>query len=276
VAFKVSVVIPTYNRADLIGQTLDSVFGQTRRADQVVVVDDGSEDDTRRVLEEWEPRILYRRIRHAGASAARNAGLEIARGAYVAFLDSDDLWETRFLERMVAVLDSAPAAGFAYCDYATFDGRGIVRRAYLPPRHKLRGSLFTRLLETDFLSTGTLLIRRECLEHTGGFDPSLEITHDWDLWLRLAHAYDAEYVDEPLVHIRTDSAGLTRNTPLLYANNLRVLAKIRRRVTGGEQLALVRLNVSACHRALFKHYWSAGRPGPALAHFGHSLSARFL
>ncbi len=272
---KISVIIPTYNRARLIAATLDSVFAQTRRADQIIVVDDGSTDGTARVCAQFANRITYQRIAHAGASVARNAGLEIMQGEFIAFLDSDDLWEARFLERMTAALDASDA-GFAYCDYATFDARGLVQSVNLPPRYKLRGILFARLLETDFLSTGTLLIRRDCFERVGGFDPSLEIAHDWDLWLRLAREFDAEYVDKPLARIRIDSDGLTRDTALLYSNNLRILAKLRGYVNAEEQRRVIRRNTRACHRALFNLSWGARRPLPALKHFGQMLTSQFL
>ncbi|MBI4786845.1 MAG: glycosyltransferase [Chloroflexi bacterium] len=273
---KVSVIIPTYNRAQLIGATLASVLAQTFRDYEIIVVDDGSEDDTAKCLARFEDRITSHRIEHSGASAARNAGLEIARGEYIAFLDSDDLWEPRFLERMSAALDSASRAGFVYCDYATFDARGIVQPAYLPARHKLRGNLFAQLLESDLLSTGALMIRRECLDRTGGFDPALEITHDWDLWLRLALLFDAECVDEPLVRIRVDSDGLTRNTPRLHANNLQVLAKWRGQVDGDRNLRqLIRRNMATSHRALVTYFWNAHRPVAALEQCGQMLIARF-
>ena len=272
---KISVIIPIYNRAHLLAATLDSVFAQTRRVDQIIVVDDGSTDDPARVCAQFADRVTYRRIDHAGASAARNAGLEIAQDEFIAFLDSDDLWEARFLERMTAALDASDA-GFVYCDYATFNARGLVQPTNLPPSYKLRGNLFARLLETDFISTGALLIRRECLDRVGGFDPHLEIAHDWDLWLRLAREFDAEYVDEPLARIRLDSDGLTRDTALLYSNNLRILAKLRGHVDAEEQRRVIRRNTRACHRALFKYSWGARRPLPALKHFGQMLTSQFL
>ena len=273
---KVSVIIPTYNRAHLIGETLASVLAQTLADFEIIVVDDGSDDDTERCLAPFRDRLTYRRIEHSGASAARNAGLEIARGQYIAFLDSDDLWEPQFLERMSVVLDSAPRAGYVYSDYATFNAQGWVQRAYLPARHKLRGTLFAPLLESDFISTGALMVRRACLARTGGFDPTLEITHDWDLWLRLARLFDAEYVDEPLVRIRVDSAGLTRNTPLLHINNLQVLTKLRGQMDGdGNLRQLIRRNMLASHLALCRYFWKSHRPITAVEQFGRMLIAQF-
>lgn len=273
---KISVVIPTFNRRQLLAETLVSVYCQTLGDFEIIVVDDGSEDDTPALDALSSDRLVYHRIEHAGASAARNAGLALARGDYIAFLDSDDLWERQFLERMRAALEQVPRAGFVYCDYTTFNGHGVVQKAYLPARYKLRGNLFVQLLESDFISTGALLIRRACLQRTGGFDPKLEIAHDWDLWLRLAREFEAEYVDEPLVRIRIDSGGLTRNTPQLYADNLRILAKLRQRVEVDEQLDPIRRNTVACHRGLFRYYWSVGRPVLAFKHGALMIAALSL
>ncbi len=147
---RVSVIIPTYNRAALLCETLASVFAQTFQDYQVIVVDDGSTDDTPEQLRELGARVIVEHTAHAGEGAARNAGLDRARGEYIAFLDSDDLWDARFLEKITHALDVAPYADFAYCDYALFDDRGAIMAAYLPAELKLQGSLLPALLETDF------------------------------------------------------------------------------------------------------------------------------
>lgn len=274
---KVSVIIPTYNRGHLLAETLGSVCAQTRRDYEIIVMDDGSEDDTPRMIAADFGHVLYHRIDHAGASAARNAALALACGDYVAFLDSDDLWEPGFLERTMDNLEAAPEAGFAFCDYATFSARGIEQAAYLSPRQKVSGNIFSLLLETDFLSTGALLIRRACFARVGGLDPTLAVAEDWDLWLRLARAFDAVYVDEPLVRIRIDSDGLTRNTLQLHADNLHVLAKWQRAVRGNRvQLDVIRRNRQSCHNSLSGSYRAKHRPWLAFKHRVLSLACEFL
>jgi glycosyltransferase involved in cell wall biosynthesis len=254
------------------------VLTQTFSDYEIVVVDDGSEDNTEGVLADLKQRIIYRRIRHTGASAARNIGLEMAQGESIAFLDSDDLWDARFLEKMVGALDAATSAGFVYCDYVTFDELGIVTAACLPPEHKIHGNLFTRLVESDFISTGALLIRRECLRQVGGFDPRLAIAHDWDLWLRLAQRYDAEYVDEPLVKIRIHSRALSRNAQVIYADNLQVLGKLHREPSPDVQRLrpILRRQTARFHRELASSFRRANRPWPTLKHLVLMVGARFL
>jgi len=273
---RVSVIIPTHNRAGLIRETLDSVLAQTWGNYEIVVVDDGSEDDTAGVLAELGGRVIYRRIEHAGAGAARNVGLEMARGEFVAFLDSDDVWDARFMEKMLAALRQASWAGLAYCDYATFDDRGVIQVACLAPNEKIRGNLFPKLIEGDFLCTGSLLIRRTCLEQAGKFDPGLAVAHDWDMWLRLAWRNDAEYLDEPLLKIRFHPGNLSRNAQQVHTDNLRILAKLRRDFQAKRFHPAIRTTALRSHRALFSHYRRTRRPLSALKQLGLMAVVRFL
>jgi glycosyltransferase involved in cell wall biosynthesis len=275
---RVSVIVPTYDRAELVGETLDSIWAQTFHDYETIVVDDGSTDKTAELLAAFGNRIACRRIEHAGQGTARNAGLEIARGECIAFLDSDDLWQQDFLEKMIQALDLNPRAGFVFCDYATFDEQGLVRCAGMPPKYKLRGRLFGALLESDFICTGAILIRRGCFERVGGFDPRLPPVEDWDMWLRLAREYDAGYVDEPLVQIRLGESNASRNPAVVYPLNLQVLAKLRRDFPDEARLyrPVMQRQATNFHRALVKYFGAKGRPLPMLQHLGLMLAARYL
>lgn len=273
----ITVIVPTYNRAHLLRATLRSVCEQTLRPDEILVVDDGSTDGTEAALADLQESILYRRIEHGGAGAARNAGLATACGEYVAFLDSDDLWEPRFLERMTAALAAVPWAGFVYCDYGTFDERGAVLARCLRRHEKTAGNLVQALLRTDFLCTGGLLVRRACFERVGGFDPALPVAHDWDLWLRLALCYEADYVDEVLLQVRSHEAQISRDGAQVQADNVRIMAKLRR--DHGQEVApyrrIIQRNLARSHRALAAYHWRAHRPLPALGH-GFRMAAAWL
>lgn len=274
---RVSIIIPTYNRAALLPETLGSVFAQTFTDYQAIVVDDGSDDGTPGLLAGLAERAEMKRIAHAGPGAARNAGLALARGEYIAFLDADDLWAPRFLETMTAGLDAAPHAGFVYCDYSTFDESGAVTAAYLPPEHKLRGDLFPTLLEGDFISTGALLVRKSCFDVIGGFDPQLPVAEDWDLWLRLAREFPAEYVDEPLTRIRLDAHHVSRQPELIYTQNLKVLHKLRRArpAEARRWREVLRRQNSRFHRALAGYYRQHGRYFAFVKHATLMLAARW-
>jgi glycosyltransferase involved in cell wall biosynthesis len=275
---RVSVIIPTYNRAGLIRQTIDSIWAQTVCDYEIVVVDDGSTDSTMAVLSGLGRALMLRRIEHSGQSAARNAALEIASGDLVAFLDSDDSWEPQFLEKMIRALDASPRLGFVYCDYSTFGENGVIREKDTTVDHKIEGRLFAPLLESCFISMGTVLIRRECLRHVGGFDTDLSSSEDWDMWLRLALQYDAGYVDEPLVRIRVSEHSPSRIPTNVYPLNLRVLAKLKREFPA-ETLPLdplIRGQIARSHLALARHFGRRHKPLPLIKHLGLMLAARYL
>ena len=274
---RVSVIIPTFDRSALLAETLASVLAQTFGDHEIIVVDDGSTDDTRDRLEAEQTRLVYRRIEHAGAGAARNVGIEMAQGEFVAFLDSDDLWDSRFLEKMVSALGAHAGAGFAYCDYETFDDHGTVRAGYLQPHEQVGGSLFAALLAKDFLCTGALLIRRTCFKTTGGFDKDLYPVEDWDMWLRLAQAFDGVCVNESLVRIRMNPAHSSRDPSVVYSKNLRVLEKLKRDQTlaAHRHASIIRRQTILFHRGLARSFRARRQYLPALKHAYLMLSARF-
>ncbi len=277
---RVSVIIPTYNRAALLCETLDSVYAQTCRDYEIIVVDDGSTDDTFDRLADGKRgslgSVIYQRLDHAGQGAARNAGLVMAQGQYIAFLDSDDLWEPQFLDRMLEALEGQPGAGFAYCDYATFDRQGPVQAVCLTAREKICGDLFPALLASDFLCTGALLFRRECFERVGGFDPRLPLVEDWDMWLRVAHEHAAVYVDAPLLRVRQNPRSASRNPELVYSLNLHVFARLQRDLNARRFRPVIARQISNFHRALASYYASQRRPRPAFKHATLAVVRRFL
>lgn len=208
----VSVVIPTYNRAGLLPRAIESVLGQTHDEFEVVVVDDGSTDDTAAVVEGYDdPRVRY--VAHEenrGANVARNTGIEAARGEYVAFLDSDDEWHPRKLElQLEQVIDEAWIG--AYCDAETrTDGlasglrsaaAALLSRADGEPVRRGGSELVGEIL-ADNVQPGagsTLLVRTDVARTVGGFDEALDRFQDPEFVLRILEAGPLTYVDEPLV-----------------------------------------------------------------------------
>jgi len=277
-AFSVSVIIPTFNRAGLLRETLASVCAQTAAPFEILVIDDGSTDETAAMLAREFPPVTVHRIAHAGQGAARNVGIAHARGDAIAFLDSDDVWDARFVECMRAALDASPRAGFAYCDYALFDGARTLRENNVLPEHQLRGDVFPKLLETNFLCTGALLIRRECFARVGGFDPTLPPVEDWDLWLRLARRYPAEYVAASLVRIRVNALHASRNPQIIYARNLQLLDKLRREFPDDARRfrTLLRRHTQNFHWALATSFRVQGQRLRALKHYAHFVGAHFF
>ena len=165
----VSVIIPTYNRAALVKEAVASVLAQTWREFELIVVDDGSTDDTPEALAPYASRIrLLRRENRGGVSAARNAGMAAARGEWLAFLDSDDLWLPEKLARQMAYLAAHPDAAWCQTE-ETWVRRGV--RLKQPPTHrKIGGRIFFQSLERCMVSPSAVILHRRLLEEHGGFD----------------------------------------------------------------------------------------------------------
>ena len=198
-----SVIIPTYNRADLVRRAIASVQAQSHRDFELIVIDDGSEDATAAVVSRL-PGVRFRSIDHGGPGAARNAGIEMARGELIAFLDSDDAWDPRFLEVMTAALAADPEAGFAYCDFISREEPSGKTRS-LMESNKLIGHLLPRVFEACFITMGGALVRRTAIDAAGPFDPTLEALEDWDFWMRIACLFPCRYVDQRLLTIHVDA-----------------------------------------------------------------------
>ncbi|MBL0712063.1 MAG: glycosyltransferase [Desulfosarcina sp.] len=194
---RVSVIIPTFNRAWVIEEAVDSVLGQTYPNFELIVVDDGSTDDTRVRLQRYGGRIQVVHQRNQGVSAARNAGLRRAAGELIALLDSDDLWQPAKLERQAAFFNAHPDARICQTE-ETWIRRGV----RVNPGHRHRkpsGWIFEDSLALCLVSPSAVMMRRELLEETGGFDESLPACEDYDLWLRVSLRYPIHLIDEPLV-----------------------------------------------------------------------------
>lgn len=201
----VSVIIPAYNVAPFIAETLDSLFAQTWRNFEVVVINDGSTDDTEERLTPYRDRIVYIKQENRGVMAARNAGLRAARGRYVALLDGDDLWEPKFLETLAGMLQADPNLSVAYPNAVFFGSPNFAGRLHQDVFPVAEPVTFDRVLRRECYIFGSLLIRREAMDDTGGFDELLEGqgAEDFDLWLRmLQRGHRFKFTTEPLVKYR--------------------------------------------------------------------------
>jgi glycosyltransferase involved in cell wall biosynthesis len=195
---QVCVIIPTYNRAAMVSEAVASVLAQTWPDFELLVVDDGSTDDTAAALAPYASRLrLLRRERRGGVSAARNAGIKASCGEWLAFLDSDDLWLPEKLARQLAFLSGNP--GLLICQTEeTWVRRGV--RVNQPRTHrKIGGRIFLPSLERCLVSPSAVILHRRLLERHGGFDEDLPAAEDYDLWLRLAWRYDIGLLPEPLI-----------------------------------------------------------------------------
>ena len=220
----VSVVIPCYNAATYLPAALDSVLSQGHELNEVLVVDDGSTDDTRRVVGSYGRRVRCIHQSNRGVSAARNLGIAESHGRYVTFLDADDTWLPQKTTRQIAALGAHPACRLCYSAFLVVDSN---LRCLEVRRSDRRASALEDLLTRGNVvgSVCTVLCERSLLERVGGFDESLSQCADWDLWVRLAAVTEFLYLDEPLVTYRQHGTNMSRDARLLERDSVRVLEK---------------------------------------------------
>lgn len=220
---RLSVVIPTFNRAHVLGRAIESVLGQTYHDLELIVVDDGSVDDTEAIVGKiTDTRLRYvRQPKNRGVSAARNRGIEEARGEWLAFLDSDDLWLPQKLERQFAALSGIDCVA-SYCAMLRIDGENRVRIPYKPDGLNSGTRPWPSLLMDGIWYSQTWLLPRRIVVQAGLFDERMSIWEDWDLFLRIAMQGPIHHLPEVLVHsmVSDDSlVGQHHNRP----SSLRIL-----------------------------------------------------
>jgi len=197
---KVSVIIPTYNRARSVSSAIQSVLDQTFEDFEIIVVDDGSTDNTKEVIKSFKDKKIHylRHIKNKGSQAARNTGIKHSKGKFIAFLDDDDMWLPQKLERQLTIIEDKPDIGVIYTGFV-FISDGKVYYVYTP---SLRGNIYYDVLKKTVAATSTVLLRRECFNKVGFFDEHLPRYEDWDLWIRLAKHFKFDFIKEPLVLCR--------------------------------------------------------------------------
>ncbi len=207
---KVSIILPTYNRAYIIEKAIQSVLNQTYQDFELIIVDDGSTDNTEEIikkLQEKDKRIRYIKLEtNKGAAAARNEGIKIAHGKYITFQDSDDEWLPEKLEKQMKIFETTPEDIIVYTGFWRIDGD---EKTYIPDINisNREGYIHKELLKGNFVGTPSILLKKETLEKVALFDECLQRFQDWDLVFRLSEYYNFKLIDEPLYtsHILTDS-----------------------------------------------------------------------
>lgn len=223
---KVSVIIPTYNRGDKILKSINSVLNQTYSDLELLVVDDGSVDETEAVMQTiTDDRVRYIKLqKNSGASNARNVGVEYATGEWIAFEDSDDLWKEDKLEKQMDYGRMHPECAMIYCQYKMHIEGKI---ALVPNRHwagELEGDIFPWLLVRNTIGTPTMLMKKTCFQEVGGFDTTLRSLEDWEFAIRFAEKYLIGFVEEPLVDAYHSAGGVSSGTAAYYESRCKMVA----------------------------------------------------
>ena len=211
---KISVIIPAYNAMTYLPETMATVLNQTVADFEVIVVNDGSSDET----EQWvaqlvDPRVKLISQKNQGLAAARNTGIDHAKGEYLAFLDADDLWESTKLEKQVRCLEENPEVGLVYTWSALINEQGILTGRVF--KSHAEGNVWKTLIGYNIVWCGSVaMVRRSCFDRVGAFDRQLSSFNngeDWDMWLRIAAEYPFKVIKEPLVYYRQCLSSASRN-----------------------------------------------------------------
>lgn len=194
---KISVIIPSWNRADRLAAALDSVHAQSVAPLEIIVVDDGSTDNTRELLTRHYPDVRYIFQSNRGVSHARNTGIAAASGDWIALLDSDDRWEPRKLEQQQAAIRATPGCKLCHSDEIWI--RNGKRVNPMKKHAKHGGWIFRHCLPLCVISPSAVIIHRDLFTEIGLFDESLPACEDYDLWLRICAVYPVLYIEQPLI-----------------------------------------------------------------------------
>ena len=264
---KVSIIIPTFNRRDHITIALDSVLAQTYKDYEIIIIDDGSSDDTKEVLKPYQDNIRYFYQENKGIPITRNKGIREAQGQYIAFLDSDDYWLSEKLERQIACFKKNPHYGMVAtrCSSITQDGRFRERN-----RPGKSGWILNDLFKANFIRTSSAMIKKECFEKVGFFDESLPECEEYDLWLRIATRYPVGFINKPLTVYVDNPQGVSTNS--LAGRLLRQKVLEKNYLKECIPLTLYRKRVAGNYYHIGKHYLNQGAKSEGKKYLKQSIN----
>jgi|HubBroStandDraft_1064217.scaffolds.fasta_scaffold170461_1 glycosyltransferase involved in cell wall biosynthesis len=222
----VSVILPTYNNCHFVVEALESVLSQSFGNLEVIVVDDGSTDETLSALKPYRDSIVLIEILNRGPAGARNAGISHATGEFIAFLDSDDLWLPEKIEQQTAYLTAHPDTGVVFCDSEAFGSGRHARCGGRADTWTQSGTTFETLLTHRPIALSSVIVRRSCLDTTGLFDESLIGAEDYNLFLRLSRTFTFGYIDRVMVRKRSHDNNLSDDLSCMHLDEISNLQKI--------------------------------------------------
>ena len=223
---EISIIITTYNRANYLKSCIESVLNQTIKDFELIIIDYGSTDNTKEVVAQYQDRrINYIYQKNNGQNSARNKGLELAKGEYIAYIDSDDIWNTEKLEKQHCIMKNHPDISVVYCGTRLINENGEVIGE--KPLVSHRGFVLDKLIFTNFLYNGScVLFKKECINKAGIYDESLNRMTDWDFYLRLALYYKFYGINEYLLDYRTHSSTMSSDFQSYEKCGIRIIEKI--------------------------------------------------
>lgn len=271
---KISVVIPAYQVTSYIAETLDSVFAQTYKDFETIVVNDGCPDTAalERVLQPYLAQIHYYRQENRGLSGARNTGIRLGRGEFIALLDSDDLWMSGFLEQQMRFLEANPSLSMVWCDSVLFGDTEWPGRKFSEACPSTRPVTLEKLITGECTPiTSCVVVRRQAVLDVGGFDETLRRVEDFDMWLRLAYSgCKMDFQTAALGRRRVWAGALSANSVAQYETAIRVCRKLQSQIGPDHSLnslseAQIRRFQSFAEQVMARSHLDSGRVDEALA-----------
>jgi glycosyltransferase involved in cell wall biosynthesis len=270
----ISVIIPAYNYGRFVGAAIDSVLKQTYAASEIVVIDNGSTDDTRDVVEGFGDSVRYFHQENAGVSMARNRGVRESKSELIAFLDADDFWEPTCLATAVAKFQENSNIGLVHWGLREFDNdTGETVRFYV---EGAEGDVADALLlweEPTIAGHGAVIVTRKAFVEVGGFDTATEPSEDWDFCYRLTRRYKVGFVAEPLVNYRSHASAAHRDISAME----RGMSRFYEKAFSTEDEAVLALRDRAYgnfHRVLAGSYFYSGQYSRSVSHAVRSVIRR--
>jgi glycosyltransferase involved in cell wall biosynthesis len=279
---RVSVIIPTFNRSNLLPETIQSVIDQTFTAFEIVVVDDGSTDNTEQAIQHiQDERLICIRQPHSGLPAvARNTGLRHAQAEYIAFIDSDDLWLKEKLSTQVCYMDSHPKLGLSYTNYVRFGNASAQHNLcpILEPHSAPSGHSFNQLYGHPVIANSTVMIRAAVIDTVGVFDEDKRLRgiEDYDYWLRIAYHYPIGFIAVSLTRYRLHADRLSQARVASERNKLFLIAKLDRMYPDFVAIHAVERQdwLSRVHHSMGRHLLRADRATEARQHLKKAWKLR--
>jgi len=222
----VSVIVPVYNRAHLVTETVTSILGQTYRNIEIILINDGSTDDSLAIIQalqlEYPDVIRIIDQENQGQTIARNQGIKKALGKYIAFLDSDDLWVPDKLELQIPLF--AEGVGLVYGGVEMINEHGETK-SFDSCDPAIQGNIYPQLLVRNRMTGGSVVVLREALNMVGLFDSEFKAAENWDLWLRICREYQARLVNKPVVKYRLHQNNMSKDVLLMQDAKRQIMAK---------------------------------------------------
>lgn len=206
---EVSVVIPTYNSAQFLGEALQSVSDQTFKDYEIIVVDDGSTDHTKQIIDKYNGKIRYIFQENGGPAKARNSGIKASSGKYIAFLDADDVWEPTKLEKQVRMFHRCPEVAMIFTENSCYSENGVYQNSMGKRERLMKGDVAKNIFLRSGVVTPTVIVKKEIFNKIGVFEEELCMGEDDNMWVRIATDFKVSLIDEPLVKVRAHPRRVT-------------------------------------------------------------------